>query len=247
MGRIDIQDKVRKLATDPREEDQTKIDDARQALQTQMFAFAIQKPTPHVTADLQPILDTEPTAFDDLDGDEGTMEEPDDLPSVEGDQWDPRVQLPEQVVLPLPSALPQSDPSLRQEEIFLRTQQAGKYIQNLREAIADKSFQYSHVIRKAPRKAVRTRARTTIANLNNHIGTLARGYKKCWAALRSLDADPQIFRQYRCIEKGDLAASTAILTPNITGSTTLKLSWIWQTEADVDPNDSPEAVTECMS
>ena len=54
-------------------------------------------------------------------------------------------------------------------ELGLRKQQAKAQLHQLRELISDKSFLYSDVIRKAPRKGVRTRIRGTIKGINTQI------------------------------------------------------------------------------
>ena len=51
-------------------------------------------------------------------------------------------------------------------ELNLRRRQAVRHLNALCSAIAEKSFQYSHVICVAPQKSVRTHARSTIIKLN---------------------------------------------------------------------------------
>jgi hypothetical protein len=60
--------------------------------------------------------------------------------------------------LSIPSAWSSIESPYQVLELNLRICQANHTIQALRDSIADKSFQYSHVIRVAPRKSVQTRA-----------------------------------------------------------------------------------------
>ena len=117
----------------------------------------------------------------------------------------------------------------RQVELQLRLKQAEKCLQALWDTIADKSFQYSHVIRVAPRKGVRTRARATIIKLNFEITLHCHVYAKCRVAMVRLGASETILSKYHILLKEDVKSSSAILNPNEPGSSRHQLSWIWQT------------------
>ena len=117
----------------------------------------------------------------------------------------------------------------RQVELQLRLKQADKSLQALRDTIADKSFQYSHVICVAPRKGVRTRAQATITKLNFQIALHCHVYAKCRAAIARLGTDEVVLNKYCILLKEDVKSSSAILNPNEPGSTRHQLSWIWQT------------------
>ncbi len=73
------------------------------------------------------------------------------------------LQTPEIRTNMMPSTSRTANRAAQDMEMDLRKQQAKRYLSGLKELIADKSFQYSHVIRKAPRKTVRTRACSSIA------------------------------------------------------------------------------------
>jgi hypothetical protein len=113
-------------------------------------------------------------------------------------------------------------------EITLRKSQASRLLHQLRELIAEKSFQYSHIMRAAPRKGVRTRSRAVVHELVNKISLHARMYNHCRSRLLALDCDADTLSMFQRLTKDDLNASTAILNPNIAGSTSVRLSWIWQ-------------------
>ncbi len=116
-------------------------------------------------------------------------------------------------------------------ELSLRKTQAKTHLSQLRELIAEKSVQYSDVIRAAPRKGVRARARGTVKGINMRIAFHCQVYTHCQSRLVLLGADNATLQQFRELKKDDIRASTAILTPNIPGSTTLQLSWIWHNVA----------------
>lgn len=228
------------MGKDPREEDQEAIERERQILQVQTEIFETKKQELNIfDGGVRLNLDPLPGAFDNID--EEDEETSALMPAA-------ATLVIEAVAIGLPSAIPAtSGHTIRAVEMKLRTLQAAKYLQQLQETIAEKSFQYSHTMRKAPRKGVRTRARTAIAKLNDRLTTLSRGYMKCRHALISLGADEQILQLYKALRKEDVKSSTAILDANIPGASKIRLSWIWQTDADKDPNSSPEAVKECRS
>ena len=116
---------------------------------------------------------------------------------------------------------------LAEVEMHLRKNQASRLLHQLRELIADKSFQYSHIIRAAPRKGVRTRSRSVVKELVDKITLHARMYNHCRSRLVALGCDAVTSSVFQRLTKGDLNASTAVLQPNEPGSTTLRLSWLW--------------------
>ena len=108
---------------------------------------------------------------------------------------------------------------------------ANNHLNRLQDLIAEKSFQYSHVICVAPRKVVTTRSRAMIKKLNHLIAQHYRMYSRCWSCLVSLGAEHSILSQLKVLNPKDVKASTVILNPNKPGSTRIKLPWIWQTTA----------------
>ena len=135
---------------------------------------------------------------------------------------------PERRRLSIPSRWISLRDNYHQVELDLRLLQAARILTSLRDLIAEKSFQFSHVIRVAPRKGVRTRARSAIAKINTQIGYHCRVYNLCRAAMVKLGADDGILKKFRVLERHDIASSGALLNPNEPGSTTQRLSWIWQ-------------------
>ena len=140
-------------------------------------------------------------------------------------------------------------------ELALRKEQAKAQLHQLCELISEKSFLYSDVICKAPQKGVRTHARGTIKGINSQISLHCQVYSHCWSRLIELGADDETMTQFRELKKEDIRASTAILTPNTPGSTSLQLSWIWHDVtwhilSAVDaklPTTDAATILECMS
>ena len=114
-------------------------------------------------------------------------------------------------------------------EIRHRIQQARRQISRLRDIIADISFQYSHVIWDSIHKSIRTTAQKHVKALHNDLVLHARIYSCCRTRLVALKCDAHWLDTFRVLNRSDLKASTAVLQPNIPGSTSIHLSWIWQT------------------
>jgi len=131
-------------------------------------------------------------------------------------------------VIPFPSN-GNIGPAYSQLEVTHRISHCDHHISRLRDLIAEKSFQYSHIIRVSPRKAVNTRSRAEVKKLNLQISIHCRLYTQCRARLIRLGAEPEILNRLLPLSYEDVKASSAMINPNEPGSTQLKLSWIWQT------------------
>lgn len=142
-------------------------------------------------------------------------------------------------------------------ELTFRLRKAESILTQIRDLIAEKSFKYTDEIRKAPRKGVRTRGRTSIIELNRRLSFLCQVYAWNRARMVDLKADKDTLDLYQILETDHVRCSTAVLKPNQPGSTKLKLSWIWQSvdrrimagqeELRADQVDSadPATITEC--
>jgi len=133
---------------------------------------------------------------------------------------------PKQKSVILPSTHLPIGHALGNKELALHIKQATHYLAAIQEAVAEKSFQYSHIMRKAPSKSVRTRSRALISKLNHWIALCCQVYGRARTALVQLGADDKTLRTFRILLKEDVKASTAILDPNIAGSSSLQLSWM---------------------
>lgn len=140
-------------------------------------------------------------------------------------------------------------------EIAIRKKTADSLLSQIREVIAQKSFRYTEHMRAAPRKGVRTRARTTIDDLHRKLSLLCQVYAYCRERLIDLRVDREVLSAFRVLTQEDVRCSTAVLSPNLPGSTKLTLSWIWQSidrrfeAGDTDNIDTSDPVTllECKS
>jgi hypothetical protein len=150
---------------------------------------------------------------------------------------------PEHRPILMPSTCLPKDHAYSKIELRLRKDQAHRYIMALREVIAEKSFQYTHVIRVAPRKAVATRARQVVLKLNKNISFYSRIYGRCRAAIERLSENSEPLQVYKILTRQDVKASSAIKNPNTPGSTSLSLSWIWQITTAGD--NTPSSLLEC--
>lgn len=257
--RIEVQDRVRRAVSEANENDQRDIDRMRQVILAQFAILDQMYPTniPAGNGAVNDLHSQDEVEFDNLD-EENTRRFADnslgELPSErmafpsspKGDEDIVNVDPPEKMRLRLPSRVGESDDICRTAERELRLLQAGKILSALRDLIAEKSFLFSHVIRIAPRKGVRTRARSEIAKLNDKIGYFCRLYTNCRVAMVRLGADDEILSRYRILERKDIASSGALLNPNEPGSTTHRLSWIWQTGHQAD-NSNSQGLYECKS
>ncbi len=161
---------------------------------------------------------------------------------------------PEHTKLVLPSN-GNTDMDFEMPEIAMRKKTAQSLLAQIRELIADKSFRYTEHMRAAPRKGVRTRARTTIDDLDRKLSLLCQIYTYCRDRLIDLRVDREVLAAFRVLTHEDVRCSTAILSPNLPGSTKLTLSWIWQSidrrfeagEMDDIDTDDPVTLLECKS
>jgi hypothetical protein len=235
------------LSSEPSEADSQDVDKLRQLLAVQFNVWE-SHPRKRSESRIEPyhpqIVDDNFT-FDDLDGPDLPSQVEANGPHIPGvAESECNVTRPEHRILSMPSTWPSGDNSYRAVELELRIHQAARSLETLRDLIADKSFQYSHVIRIAPRKGVRTRARSTIAKLNHRISYHCRVYGMSRTAMVNLKADAALLKKYRTLEREDIRSSTALLNPNEPGSSKLKLSWIWQTGSTGDQGGS-EVLREC--
>jgi hypothetical protein len=242
--RIDLQDRLRRLRRHPTEEDLKQIEQLRISLDAEFAALdALQRSVSDISGGFRLMLEEEDaSAFDYLDDEE--LEDDVALknhpPALVGD-----VVPVESRTLPMPSTCNFPHPPHRAMELTLRARQAHRHLKALRGAIADKSFQYSHVIRVAPRKSVRTRAHSAITKLNNVISFHCRAYAKCRSAMVNLHANDDLLSKFQALSKNDVKCSTALKDPNTPGSSTLRLSWIWKTGSTSDER-TPQALQECV-
>lgn len=239
---MEVRDRVTRLKSDPREESRLEVEKLRQALTTNLVSLQSLQSTLSYTASINPhdMEVSEEESFDNLDDEvnvpieESPVAEPDDIAIP-----------PERRTISLPSNQSHSR-QYRSAELSLRVKQATRYLAALREVIAEKSFQYSHVMRSAPTKSVRTRSRAVISKVSDRISHYSRVYNRSRAAMVRLGADESTLTKFRVLSREDVKASTAILNPNIPGASSLRLSWIWEMGAK-SSGSAPNNMRECKS
>ena len=227
--RLEIQAKVRQLGRNPSIIARQTIESAREQLTILLQEL---KNAMHVAGVAEINTTTspvhEPLAMWDIIVYEPVPNGSNQVPDLEDE--DPASKVPVQIedqFIPLPSNGNVAQDYV-QLEISHRISQADHNLNRIRDLIAEKSFQFSHVIRVAPRKGVNTRSRATVKKLNLQISVHCRVYTQCRARLIKLGADPVVLNQFRILTIEDVRASTAVVRPNEPGSTRLTLSWIWQ-------------------
>ena len=251
--RIDLQDKIRRLGANPYPNDEQVIQSKLQALasmlgkakQLQDVAGIVP-----VASGIEPFVENE-GEFDEV----GESASASACPIGEAHQNTQGRDVTgiERTLLILPSNGNVIGEAV-DVEIRHRTQQAHRQINRLRETIAEISFQYSHVIRDTIRRSVRATAQKRIKALHNNLVLQARIYSRCRGRLIALKCDPNLLKIFRVLTRSDLKASSAVLQPNIPGSTSIQLSWIWQTGrwhlfgpgADADADADHATLLECL-
>ncbi|PPQ86478.1 hypothetical protein CVT26_011993 [Gymnopilus dilepis] len=114
-------------------------------------------------------------------------------------------------------------------ELALRQRQARREISNIRDIVADLSFQFSAVLRKSPRQSARGAAQKRVKHMQHELTHHARIYTICRRRLQELGCPEDFLRHFKELRRSDLKASTEILQPNMPGSTNIQLPWIWHT------------------
>jgi hypothetical protein len=263
--RIEIQDRVRRLPSEPSDEEDKEIEKMRKLITAQLdmldthpgrklpsdsgIGFLFQeREDENFFDDLGLPPDVRNVLAEDVGEAPGVLQDINDQ-SQRVDRLEnevvKEVVFPERRLLSIPSNWSNVDEFNRAGELEQRIQQASRSIGILKDLIADKSFQFSHVIRVAPRKGVRTRARSYIAKLNLRISYQCRVYTRCRNALIKLGAGDEILSIYKTLKIEHLGSSSVLLNPNQPGSTRVQLSWIWQTGTNTET--SSESLRECMS
>ena len=148
----------------------------QKALTTDLMSLGSIQPTFHQTELLETYNVEYPYAesFDDLGDEVGEVNT--SVPDAT-EELDHIAILPECRPLYLPSSYKMNEKHpLCQAELTLQIKQATRYLAVLREAVAKKSFQYSHIMRKAPSKSLQTRTQAVIIKISDRISHYSRAY-----------------------------------------------------------------------
>jgi hypothetical protein len=230
--RLDIQAKVRQMGRNPSNTDRQIVETAREQLTGLLLEL---KNAMHATGVVESTFTAPPTheslgLWDDILYEpvpNGPNILPDQLPTL-NNPISPigPIQVEDQLI-PLPSNgnIGQAYAPL---ELTHRIAHADLHLNRIRDLIAEKSFQFSHVIRVSPRKGVNTKSRAAVKKLNLQISVHCRLYTQCRSRFLTLGAESPVIDRFRTLSVEDVKSSTAIINPNEPGSTQIKLSWIWQ-------------------
>ena len=237
-----MRDRVKRFQKEPREDSRLEVERLRRILTTDLVHLQSLHSALSNTGSRNDVEDPPDKSFDNFDEDG----EAEPLEHFQILDTDPDLGLPpKRVPLHVPSSHDSpTQHSFCRAELDLRVKQATRYLAALRDAIAQKSFQYSHVMRSAPSKAARTRSRSAILRITEHVSQYSRVYCRARAAMVRLGADEVTLTKFKLLSRDDVKASTAILDPNIPGSSSIRLSWIWETGPKIS-GSAPDAIREC--
>jgi hypothetical protein len=236
MSRIEIRSHARRTRKIPTEDNRSHLSRLRELLLADFSALEGAMIQTNLTMDATSAYPFGPEEdFEDIDVDD---------PSIATDDND-QYWLIEHRNLPFPSYRTSDDPYLT-VELRLRMKQADRLLHSIRSTIADESFQYSHVLRVAPRKSVKTRARTVINKLNTKIAIQSCAYKHCHSAMMRIDAEALATSGFQPLTRSDIKASTALIDPNVPSTSSMRLSWIWQVRAG-RPLGLSDSLSECRT
>ena len=147
----------------------------QKALTTDLMSLGSIQPTFHQTELLETydVEDPHAESFDDL-GDEVNPSVPDAT-----EELNHIAISPERRPLYLPSSYKMNENHpLCQAELTLQIKQATQCLAVLREAVAEKSFQYLHVMCKAPSKSLQTRTQAVIVKISDRMSHYSRAYSR---------------------------------------------------------------------
>jgi hypothetical protein len=123
-----------------------------------------------------------------------------------------------------------------EQEIQLRTAQAGESLDALRLAIGHKSLLYKLCIRKSKTQSSKTRSQAELLQISSKIKELAGRYQRARAALSDLGAPADTLAKFQALSDSDLKVNTDVIEENRVGQRNDKLPWIWRTGGG---NESP--------
>jgi hypothetical protein len=161
---------------------------------------------------------------------DGSLDE--DLCCEEEDDDEAISDLPETVILPLPSNiisvnLGPSLESLRSIERELRKGQANDALEGLRIGLANKSLLLLTDVNKSTSMKQSTRAWASVRNAQSQILLHAHGYQRAWKALKCIGT-PEDLIIYQKLEEKDLVVVKDITSAKRFGQGSDSLAWFWR-------------------
>lgn len=143
-------------------------------------------------------------------------------------------------ILPLPSTIGGDMcghlglAQLAKDELELRIGQANDALHALRLSLAEKSMLFRNEVRHAKSQATTTRAWDRVRKVDIVLQQQAAIYKRCRAAIVSLDATAEELKRYRPLTDADLKVSAAITNPDGSGHRNASLAWFWTVDSAQD-------------
>lgn len=150
----------------------------------------------------------------------------------EEDEAEPASDLPESIVLPLPSNIISDNlrPSLKSLisiEMELRKGQANDALEGIRIGLANKSLLLQTDVNKSTSTKQSTRAWTSVRNAQSQILQHARAYQRAWQAIKSNGARDDL-DVYQKLEEKDLVVVKDITMAKRFGQGSDRLAWFWR-------------------
>jgi hypothetical protein len=198
--RIDVWARVTFLQNDAREESRLEVEKWCQSLTTDLICLQTLSVIDHPGfSNTNGLKDPRAESFEDLDNDiENTTPSCSDF-MISGSDL---ASYPEYRPLSLLSHNSTEDPPYSKVELSLRVKQASQYLSAIQEAVAEKLFQYSHVMHGTHSKAIWTRSRAVIRKASNRISHYCRVYNRVRAAMVQLGADESTLNTFRLLSGG---------------------------------------------
>lgn len=227
IGRIKLQNSVRKMGHMGTDSEKIAIQERRRKLKQRIVKF-------HRQANgFYSLLDDNIALGD--DGDDGIQPEL-EADGVEEDDADEEEEIkPESLPLRMPCSMiegevPEYLQKLADQELQLRKGQANDALRQLRLLVGHKSLVYETAVRNAGTTRTRTRAWTEVKNLEDKLKNHADIYRSARRAMVQLQANAETLRTYQELVEKDLSVSKDVLKQAAarTGQRNDVLSWIWR-------------------
>jgi hypothetical protein len=236
----------------PSSEDQMRIQDRRESLQTRVEAFHKQalrfiRSDSTLPTDSSLSKAPEATGLDLEESDEETFFL--DATSEWEEEEDVEIMV-EQAAIWLPSSFTKSErvqmglEQVAEVEVELWEGQANDALEALRAGLAEKSLRFRTEVKPAKSQRTMTRAWDSIHKADKQVRTAVQCYRFARTALEALEVSSDLLGQYKEIQKKDLKMSGDVVEENRVGQRSSELPWFWRLDRKLD-QDRGEFLKEC--
>jgi hypothetical protein len=243
---------IRAAGRNPSSEDQMRIQDRRESLQTRVEAFHKQalrfiRSDSTLPTDSSLSKAPEATGLDLEESDEETFFL--DATSEWEEEEDVEIMV-EQAAIWLPSSFTKSErvqmglEQVAEVEVELREGQANDALEALRAGLAEKSLRFRTEVKPAKSQRTMTRAWDSIHKADKQVRTAVQCYRFARTALEALEVSSDLLGQYKEIQKKDLKMSGDVVEENRVGQRSSELPWFWRLDRKLD-QDRGEFLKEC--